>query len=406
MESSVRSSRARLCSILFAVAAVHAVVLLTSEIEGPGSAQLRVEAAAAGALIGPGPEQVVLVALVAAMAFGCAALVFGARIALAPRLASPAGAAGAADPARRRLLLSAGGGAAALAVAWAYRGRPGPLDDQRVGVALSQPAASLSGPAPATGSSAAGPAVGGPAGVSPGGAVAPAVPSAPTAPAAAPIAPAAPTAVPTAPAVPTAVPTAPAVPTAAPTVVSPPASASAVAPAAAEEYPPEPAAVGAAPPAAKPPAPAALASAPAPTAAARLPAPVAAALKVTRTMPGGRNNYVAGAPLVPNLGEGFVVSGTVLDAATGGPVRNTRIQIWLNTARGGERLASNRGSVLTDEQGRYRLETSPVVPQFGQPHVHIAYDDGEYDTLFLRPVLKSEKDPSIAVDFVLGTGAA
>jgi protocatechuate 3,4-dioxygenase beta subunit len=119
-------------------------------------------------------------------------------------------------------------------------------------------------------------------------------------------------------------------------------------------------------------------------------------------MPGGRNNYVAGAPLVKDLGKGFVVAGTVLEAATGLPVRNTRIQIWLNTARGGEAVPSNRGSVMTDEQGRYRLDTSPVVPQFGQPHVHIGYDDGKYNTLFLRPVLKSEKDPSITVDFVLG----
>jgi hypothetical protein len=123
-------------------------------------------------------------------------------------------------------------------------------------------------------------------------------------------------------------------------------------------------------------------------------------------MPGGRNNYVRGAPMVKNLGTGFVVSGLVRESTTGEPVRNTRIQIWLNTARGGEAVPSNRGSVLTDEEGRYRLETSPVVPQFGQPHVHIAYDDGKYDTLFLRPVLKSERDPSITVDFILGSSAA
>jgi hypothetical protein len=122
-------------------------------------------------------------------------------------------------------------------------------------------------------------------------------------------------------------------------------------------------------------------------------------------MAGGRNNYFPNAPLVPNLGKGFVVAGTVLD--TGGePVGNTRIQIWLNTARGGEREPSNRGSVMTDALGKYRLETSPVSPVFGQPHVHIAYDDGKYDTLFLRPVLKSERDPSITVDFVLGPTAA
>ena len=121
----------------------------------------------------------------------------------------------------------------------------------------------------------------------------------------------------------------------------------------------------------------------------------------TRTMPGGNNLYVANAPLVDDLGKGFVVSGVVRTAGSCEPVRNARIQIWLNTERGGEGLASNRGSVTTDGDGRYRLETSPVVPQFGQPHVHIAYDDPAYGRLFLRPVLASETDAAIVVDFAL-----
>lgn len=125
----------------------------------------------------------------------------------------------------------------------------------------------------------------------------------------------------------------------------------------------------------------------------------------TKTMPGGDNLYVANAPLVDDLGAGFVVSGVVRTAGSCEPVRNARIQIWLNTERGGEGLASNRGSVMTDGEGRYRLETSKVVPQFGQPHVHIAYDDPAYGRLFLRPVLKSEQDASISVDFALAPNA-
>jgi|GEM_PF-148272 len=121
----------------------------------------------------------------------------------------------------------------------------------------------------------------------------------------------------------------------------------------------------------------------------------------TQTMRGGANNYEPNAPLVANLGTGFVVSGVVRKAGTGEPVRNARVQIWTATERGGEREPSNRGSVMTDAQGRYRLETSPVVPQFGQPHIHIAYDDPGFATLFLRPVLNSRHDKSIAVDFVL-----
>lgn len=123
------------------------------------------------------------------------------------------------------------------------------------------------------------------------------------------------------------------------------------------------------------------------------------------TMPGGRNQYVSDAPMVENLGTGLIVSGTVREAGTCEPVRNVRIQIWLNTERGGEGQASNRGSVMTDDNGQYRLETSPVVPQFGQPHVHIAYDDGAYESLFLRSVMASKDVPTFTVDFVLAPNA-
>lgn len=125
------------------------------------------------------------------------------------------------------------------------------------------------------------------------------------------------------------------------------------------------------------------------------------ALVPTQTMPGGSNNYIPGAPLVQNLGTGFVVSGIVRRAGDGAPMPNLRIQIWAATDRGGEREPSNRGSVVTGPDGRYRLETSPIVPNFGQPHVHIAYDDPGFATLFLRPVLGSRHDKSITADFVL-----
>jgi hypothetical protein len=121
----------------------------------------------------------------------------------------------------------------------------------------------------------------------------------------------------------------------------------------------------------------------------------------SETMPGGDNFYVPNAPIVENLGTGLVVRGTVREAGTCAPVRNARIQIWLNTLRGGEGDPSNRGSVMTDENGRYRLETSPVVSQFGQPHVHIAYDDGAYRPLFLRAVMENENVSSFTVDFFL-----
>jgi protocatechuate 3,4-dioxygenase beta subunit len=126
----------------------------------------------------------------------------------------------------------------------------------------------------------------------------------------------------------------------------------------------------------------------------------------TETMRGGANNYIANAPRVENLGTGFVVSGMVRRAGDGSPLRGIRVQIWAATERGGEREPSNRGSVMTDADGRYRLETSPIVPQFGQPHIHIAYDDAGFATLFLRPVLSSRYDKSMMVDFTLASAAS
>src|SRR5688500_12087531 len=111
MASSVtaRSSRLRLVAMLSAVAAVHAAVLLTSDVEGPGSAQLRLGAAGGVASAG-GSEAVVLAALVVAAALACAALVLAVRPLLAPAASEPAPTGRLAS--RRALLLSGGGAVA------------------------------------------------------------------------------------------------------------------------------------------------------------------------------------------------------------------------------------------------------------------------------------------------------
>lgn len=123
----------------------------------------------------------------------------------------------------------------------------------------------------------------------------------------------------------------------------------------------------------------------------------------TETMRGGANNYAPGAPLVDNLGNGFLVHGSVLRAGSGEPLANVRIQIWASTARGGEREPSNRGSVLTAADGSFQLEMSQIVPNFGQPHAHLAYDDADFKTVFLRPVMSSPADTSVQAHFVLTT---
>ena len=128
----------------------------------------------------------------------------------------------------------------------------------------------------------------------------------------------------------------------------------------------------------------------------------AAGLKPTPTMRGGSNNYRPGAPIVKKIGGGgFWMSGSVRRAGDGAPLKDIRIQIWAHTTEGHERDWHSHGATLTNERGGFRLEMPQIVPAFGQPHGHLAYDSGAYETVFLRPVMRSAGDTSLAADFVL-----
>ena len=129
---------------------------------------------------------------------------------------------------------------------------------------------------------------------------------------------------------------------------------------------------------------------------------VARGLAPTRSMRGGANNYRKGAPIVKRIGGGgFWMSGTVRRAGDGAPLAGQRIQIWAHTTEGYESDPQSHGATLTDEKGVFRLEMPQIVPAFGQPHGHLAYDSGEFETVFLRPVMASAKDTSLEAHFVL-----
>ncbi|MBX9451545.1 MAG: twin-arginine translocation pathway signal [Mesorhizobium sp.] len=121
----------------------------------------------------------------------------------------------------------------------------------------------------------------------------------------------------------------------------------------------------------------------------------------TQSMRGGSNNYRPNAPVVERLGSGFLMFGQVRRAGDGAPLEGVRIQIWAATTLGGEPDPRNHGSVLTAADGSFRLETAQIVPYFGQPHAHLAYDDKAFETVFLRPVMPSASDTSLRADFVL-----
>lgn len=125
-------------------------------------------------------------------------------------------------------------------------------------------------------------------------------------------------------------------------------------------------------------------------------------LAPTPSMRGGANNYLPGAPIVERIGGGgFWMTGTVRRAGDGAPLAGQRIQIWAHTTEGHERDQRSHGATLTDANGEFRLEMPQIVPAFGQPHGHLAYDSEEFETVFLRPVMASARDTSLEAHFVL-----
>jgi len=102
----------------------------------------------------------------------------------------------------------------------------------------------------------------------------------------------------------------------------------------------------------------------------------------TRSMRGGSNNYL------PRAGDGA-------------PLAGQRIQIWAHTTEGYESDPHSHGATLTDDNGEFRLEMPQIVPAFGQAHGHLAYDSGDFETVFLRPVMDSSKDTTLSAHFIL-----
>ena len=129
-------------------------------------------------------------------------------------------------------------------------------------------------------------------------------------------------------------------------------------------------------------------------------------LEPTPTMRGGANNYRPGAPIVERIGGGgFWMTGTVRRAGGRGALAGLRVQLWARPTEGQERDPQSHGATLTGADGAFRLEMPQIVPVFGQPHGHLAYDaehDGNgFETVFLRPVMPSARDTSLSAHFEL-----
>jgi hypothetical protein len=51
--------------------------------------------------------------------------------------------------------------------------------------------------------------------------------------------------------------------------------------------------------------------------------------------------------------------------------------------------------VRTGADGRYRIETAPTVAQFGEPNIHVAYDDGDYRAVYIRRVVDLDDERAV-----------
>jgi hypothetical protein len=128
----------------------------------------------------------------------------------------------------------------------------------------------------------------------------------------------------------------------------------------------------------------------------------AQAMEPTPSMRGGSNNYIPGAPIVSRIGRGgFWMTGSVRRAGDGAPLAGIRVQIWAHTTEGREDERHSHGATLTGPDGVFRLEMPQIVPVFGQPHGHLAYEGDAFKTVFLRPVMSSARNTNLSAHFVL-----
>jgi protocatechuate 3,4-dioxygenase beta subunit len=94
--------------------------------------------------------------------------------------------------------------------------------------------------------------------------------------------------------------------------------------------------------------------------------------------------YRPNAPLRSKIGNGYVLEGTVRSAATCQPIPGARIEFW-QAGPDGNYSDAWRATVLTDQQGHYRLTTTLPPPYARRPsHIHILVDMRGYAGLITQ----------------------
>jgi len=112
--------------------------------------------------------------------------------------------------------------------------------------------------------------------------------------------------------------------------------------------------------------------------------------------------YRPNAPQRSQIGSGYVLTGTVLSAATCKPIPGARVEFW-QAAPDGQYSDAYRATIVTDSQGRYKLTTSFPPPYARRPsHIHILVDMRGYAGLITQHYPKPGKRGA-TFDLVLET---
>lgn len=117
-------------------------------------------------------------------------------------------------------------------------------------------------------------------------------------------------------------------------------------------------------------------------------APLAAA-SCPVTQGSAQTTDIPDAPQRAQVGEGFVLTGQVLDTATCLPVSEAQVTYWLVNEQG-EYDADHEGFVLTNAQGRYRIESNRPGSYGPPPHIHVGVIAPGYETLITEILLEAD----------------
>jgi protocatechuate 3,4-dioxygenase beta subunit len=91
--------------------------------------------------------------------------------------------------------------------------------------------------------------------------------------------------------------------------------------------------------------------------------------------------YKPGAPERSHVGTGYVLSGTVRSSAECALISGATIELWL-AGPDGVYDDDHRATIITDQQGAYRFESSVPPPYYGRPpHIHLRVSAKGFRTL-------------------------